>query len=187
VKTQSDVISRIAGSLESAGIPYMVVGSLASSFHGEPRTTRDVDMVIDPTREALERFVAAVAADGLYVDPSTAAEALASRSQFNIIDPGSGWKIDLIIRRDRPFSVAEFERRIPVRLLDVETHIATAEDTIVAKLEWARSGESERQLRDIASILTATGEALDRTYLERWIGSLGLQGPWERAQQLAEP
>jgi predicted nucleotidyltransferase len=184
VNTQGDVMSRIGGQLEMAGIPYMIVGSLASSFHGEPRTTRDIDLVIDPTHEALDRFVATVAADGFYVEHTAAVEALASRSQFNVIDPQSGWKIDLIIRRDRPFSRKELERRIAVRLLGIETHVATAEDTIVAKLEWAASGESERQLRDVASILSASGHSLDREYLAGWIESLGLQELWTRAQSL---
>lgn len=179
-------MSRIAGRLESAGIPYMIVGSLASSFHGEPRTTRDIDIVIDPTRSSLDRFVASIAADGFYVDQLAAAEALASRSQFNVIDPQSGWKIDLIVRRDRPFSRKELERRISVRLLGIETHVATAEDTIVAKLEWAVPGESERQLRDVASILATMGDALDRAYLAGWIESLGLQELWQRAQTLTD-
>jgi hypothetical protein len=186
VNSQGDIVNRMAGWLQSADIPYMIVGSIASSFHGEPRTTRDIDIVIDPTQEALDGFVASVAADGFYVDPTAAAEALASRSQFNVIDPQSGWKIDLMIRRDRAFSRGELQRRIPVRLLDVETYLATAEDTMIAKLEWAGSGESERQLRDVASILAAMGDSLDHAYLERWIESLGLQEPWERAQRRAE-
>jgi predicted nucleotidyltransferase len=186
VNTQGDVLGRIAGRLDAAGIRYMIVGSLASSFHGEPRTTRDIDIVVDPTHEALDRFVESVAADGFYVDRTAAVQALASRSQFNVIDPQSGWKIDLIIRGDRPFSRKELERRISVRLLGIETHVATAEDTIVAKLEWAASGESERQLRDVASILAATGHSLDRAYLARWIESLGLQELWARAESLTD-
>lgn len=185
MRSQADLIRLFSGRLESAGIGYMLVGSLASSFHGEPRSTRDIDIVIDPSAESLNRFLREVMLDDFYVDGASASEALASRTQFNIIDPSSGWKIDLIIRKDRPFSRQELGRRLAVRVLDVDTHVATAEDTIVAKLEWARSGESEQQLRDVVSILAASRDALDRTYLATWITALGLEQLWERAQQLA--
>jgi hypothetical protein len=69
-------------------------------------------------------------------------------------------------------------------LLGTDTYVATAEDTIIAKLEWAREGESERQLRDVASILVVSGEGLDRRHLERWIGALGLDEVWLQAQRL---
>lgn len=185
MRSQADLIHLVSGRLESAGIGYMLVGSLASSFHGEPRSTRDIDIVIDPTAESLNRFLREVAADDLYVDQASASDALAAQTQFNIIDQGSAWKIDLIIRKDRPFSREELGRRLAVRVLDVDTYVATAEDTIVAKLEWAWSGESERQLRDVASILAANGDTLDHTYLATWIVALGLEQLWERAQQLA--
>ena len=162
----------------------MVVGSLASSFHGEPRTTRDLDLVIDPTADRLARFVESLPQPEFYVDADAAAEALRRRSSFNVIDTDSGWKIDLLVRRDRPFSRQELDRRLPVRILEAETYVATAEDTVIAKLEWAREGESERQLRDVAGILALTGATLDHVYLERWIAALGLGEVWDRARHL---
>lgn len=163
----------------------MVVGSLASSFHAEPRTTQDIDIVIDPTPESLRRFVEDLPRPELYADTDAAAEALDRRTSFNVIEADSGWKVDLLIRRDRPFSREELDRRIPVRLLETDTHIATAEDTIIAKLEWAKQGESERQLRDVAAILAVNRDTLDHVYLDRWITSLGLTETWERANGLA--
>ena len=93
----------------------------------------------------------------------------------------SGWKADLILRKERSFSRAEFERRQRAEIAGVATFVATAEDTIVAKLEWARAGESERQLRDVIGILEVSGERLDREYLARGIAELGLQALWDRA------
>ena len=162
----------------------MVVGSLASSFHGEPRTTRDLNLVIDPTADPLTRFVESLPQPEFYVDADAAAEALRRRSSFNVIDTDSGWKIDLLVRRDRPFSRQELDRRLPVRILEAETYVATAEDTVIAKLEWAREGESERQLHDVAGILALTGTTLDHVYLERWIAALGLGEVWDRARHL---
>ena len=177
--TLSELIARITDRLVAAGIPYMVVGSIASSFHGEPRATADLDVVIDPTPDALERLLGELPPDEYYVDEAAAREALADRSQFNLVEQSSGWKADLLIRRDRPFSATEFQRRQRAVLLGTPGFIATAEDTIVAKLEWAKAGGSERQLRDVRSILAVSGGQLDLAYIERWVRELDLAGLWE--------
>ena len=184
--TLGDLVARMADRLERAGIPYMVTGSLASSFHGEPRTTRDVDLVIDPTPQALTAFVDRLPASEFSVDADAARVALQERSQFNIVEVETGWKVDFLVRKDRPFSVEEFERRMPAELLGRRAFIATAEDTIIAKLEWAMAGESERQMRDVASILAVSGESLDFSYLERWTRQLGLTTVWEQVQSSAQ-
>lgn len=162
----------------------MVVGSIAGSFHGEPRTTVDIDLVIDPTAEALERFVASLPRSAFYVDENAASEAFGRRTSFNVIDRQSGGKVDLLIRRDRPFSRTEFARRLNATILGREIPIATAEDTVIAKLEWAVAGESERQLRDVARILAVSGDSLDRAYLARWLTQLGLEDAFLRAEAL---
>lgn len=160
----------------------MIAGSFASTFYGEPRTTHDVDIVIDPTRAALQAFVAALPPVDYYVDLDAALDAFRRRSQFNVIDMSSGWKIDLIIRRSRAFSIEEFGRRREVELLGTHVFMATAEDTILAKLEWAHHGESERQLRDVESMLAVSGELVDRAYVDRWAAELGLDELWARVQ-----
>lgn len=159
-----------------ADIPHMPAGSFASTHHGDPRTTNAIDLVIDPSREALERF---------YVSAEAALEALDSRGQFNVVLLDSGWKADLILRKERAFSRAEFERRQAAEIAGVQVFVATAEDTIIAKLEWARAGESERQLRDVIGILEVSGERLDRGYIARWIAELDLQALWQRVQSEA--
>jgi hypothetical protein len=176
--TLGELLAGIGARLEAAAIPYMVTGSVASSFHGEPRATRDIDIVIDPMPATLDAFVASLPADQFYVDAEAARAALAERSQFNVIEIASGWKIDLIIRKNRPFSVEELARRQPADVLGSPTFVASAEDVVIAKLEWAMAGESERQLRDVAAILAVSGEGLDHPYMERWISALGLQKPW---------
>jgi hypothetical protein len=184
VSDQGALLRQIVGLLDQASIPHMVVGSLASSFHGEPRQTRDIDIVIDPAPEALRRFLELLPPDDVYADADAAAEALRRRTSFNLVEIHTGWKVDLIMRRDRPFSREELGRRIRVRLLDTETDVATAEDTIIAKLEWATEGQSERQLRDVAAILESQGEALDQDYIDRWVRALELEDAWARARGL---
>ena len=89
-----------------------------------------------------------------------------------------------MMRKDRPFSREEFARRVRADLLGTPAWIASPEDTIVAKLEWAGAGGTERQLRDVAAMLDVGGEALDLAYVERWVAALGLDAAWSRAQTL---
>jgi hypothetical protein len=175
------VMRAIVAILDSIRIPYMVVGSFAATFHGEPRSTRDLGLVIDPSGPQLDELLSALAPDDYYVDPEVAREALRRRSMFNVIVMATAWKVDMVIRKNRPFSIEEMERRQVVRILGVDVPAATAEDTIVAKLEWAKQGGSDRQIEDVAGILRAQGDAIDLGLVERWVDELGLGEQWQRA------
>ena len=179
--TFADLVGTALRHLLAAGIPYMVTGSVASSYYGEPRATRDLDVVIEPTSRTLETLLDGLIADGFYVDRDAAHEALRQRTQFNAIGPNA-LKIDFVIRKDRPFSLREFERRRPANLLGIAAFIPTVEDLIVAKLEWAAAGGSELQLRDVAGILAVAGDEVDYRYLAPWIRALDLAKVWDRAR-----
>lgn len=174
-------LATIVAELRRFEIPYMLAGSFASSYHGDPRTTQDIDLVIDPAPDALERFVQGLDLERFYVSAEAAREAFERRGQFKVVMLDSGWKVDLILRKNRPFSRSEFERRQTARIAGAEVPVASAEDTIVAKLEWARSGGSERQIRDVVGILQMSGKGLDRPYIEHWVEELGLGDLWRRA------
>lgn len=176
----SRFLGRIVAALDSAGIPHMLAGSFASGIHGTPRSTQDIDLVIDPTFESLDRFLAAMKGDDVYLDPDVARGEFERRSQFNVIDTVTFWKADLIFRKARPFSRSELDRRVPAKVLGVEVFVATAEDTILAKLEWAKLGESERQLRDVKGIVDVKAESLDRAHIERWLDDLGVRELWQK-------
>ena len=177
--TFAELVAAALAHLERAGIPHMVTGSIASTYYGEARATRDLDIVIDPSAAALDRLVANLVKDGFYVDAEAASSALQARTQFNAIGPDAS-KIDFIIRRNRPFSVEEFGRRRPADLLGTPGWIATVEDMVVAKLEWAAATDSERQLRDVAGMLAVGGDDVDRDYVARWVEALGLRDIWRR-------
>jgi hypothetical protein len=175
----AELLVEAIGYLEAAGIPYMITGSVASSFHGEPRATRDLDIVIDPAPAALGRLVDDLRTGGFYVDRDAAEDALRDRTQFNAIG-AEAIKVDFIIRRDRPFSIAEFHRRERVELLGSPGFIARVEDVILAKLEWAAETDSERQLRDVAGMLAVAGDTLDQIYLTTWAKNLGVEPGLQR-------
>lgn len=127
----------LVNELERAGIPFMITGSLASGYHGEPPMSYDMDLVIDASVTQIDNLVAA-SADRCYVSAEAARQAVRARTMFNVIDLTSGIKADLIIRKERAFSETEFARRKPARVLGVSAIVVTAEDSILSKLEWHR-------------------------------------------------
>jgi hypothetical protein len=180
-----EVFQRITVALDRAGIGYMLTGSFASAHYGAPRSTQDIDLVIEATAAQLRALVRGLPENEYYADLDAALEALQRESLFNVIDLITGWKIDLIFRKSRDFSREEFGRRQLVHFQGLSLFVASAEDVIVAKLEWAKLAQSQRQIEDAASVLKLRSEALDRRYLARWISELGLNEQWDSARQAA--
>ena len=165
--TSEDALKLLLSKLDKSGIPYMITGSFASNIHGIPRATQDADIVIEVQRRTLERFLESLGS-AFYRSLEAAMDALARQQIFNIVHLETGFKVDLIIRKSRPFSRMEFSRRQPAFYLGADRWFATAEDTILAKLEWSRIGSSERQFNDALSVAKLQRNNLDRTYLEKW-------------------
>jgi hypothetical protein len=176
-----DILQRIVSRLDQAGIPHMLTGSFASSYHGLVRATQDIDLVIAPTADQLRTLVTLLPGSDYYVELDTALAALREEGQFNVVDFATGWKIDLIIRKSRPFSRAEFSRRLQVDFQGTTLGIATVEDLIIAKLEWAKLGESQRQIEDVAEIMRIRADDLDRDYIGGWVERLQLEKQWDAA------
>lgn len=184
--TAKDVFGRIVAALDQAGIPYMLTGSFASSYHGTPRATQDVDIVIAPSPDQLRALAGLLPETEYYVDLNAALDAHTRQTQFNLIDLATGWKVDLIIRKSRPFSREEFDRRSAADLHGLRIFIATAEDVVISKLEWAKLGGSQRQIEDAAGILRIRAGELDRGYIKNWVRELGLEKEWEAARRAAD-
>lgn len=183
--TTRDLFSRVLSALETARIPVMLTGSFASSFHGAPRATQDIDLVIAPTKEQLRDLLGILPRDEFYFDEGAALEALRSEGQFNLVDLRTGWKVDLIIRKSRPFSRKEFDRRRVVEVEGAQVPVASPEDVLIAKMEWARMGESARQIEDAARMLRVRFEQLEISYVERWVAELALEEQWAEVKRKA--
>jgi hypothetical protein len=160
--------------LEERGIAYMITGSFASNVHGMPRATQDADVVIEVDRGTLTGFLRSLG-DEFYADSDAADSAFSTNRMFNIIHKLTGFKVDVILRKERSFSKEEFARRQRVEFLGRPRWFAAAEDVILAKLEWAKMGSSERQFEDALSIGRIQGDSLDRDYLVKWAKSLGVE------------
>jgi len=171
---QREFIKRLIALLDKAGIPYMVAGSVGSSFHGRPRATQDTDVVIDPTEDQFSSFLALME-QGYYVSLDAALDALRRRTMFNVVDLEGGWKADLILRKDRPFSRQEFERRRQIEAMGQTLWVVSPEDTILSKLEWMKGRESDVQYSDALGVAITQWGNLDLEYLHWWAGPLGIE------------
>ncbi len=171
--------------LDELGAPYLVGGSLAGAIHGLVRTTQDADLVVDMRDEHALPFAKAVQ-DEFYVDINVIYSAIRHQSSFNIIHLRTMFKVDVFIAKQRAFDKSQFKRRVARNITpdaSQSIYIATAEDTILAKLEWYRLGEevSERQWRDVLGIIKVQDARLDVAYLQRWAAELGVADLLEKA------
>ena len=181
--TLQSLLSRLTVALERAQVPYMLTGSVASSAHGTARSTHDVDIVIAPTGPQLLVLMQQFAGSDYYADEQQALEALANRSQFNVIDHSTGWKVDFILAEDSEYGRTALMRRTLIEIAGNGVYVATAEDVLLAKLRWAKLGGSERQLQDAAGIVSMQAESLDVGYIERWVHELDLEEQWQAVRE----
>ncbi len=180
-----EVLRRVTARLHESKVPYMVTGSIAASYYGLVRATQDLDIVIAADADAVKRLMSLFPESGYYARLQDALQALRHSSMFNVLDMESSWKIDFIYRKPAPFHRQAFERRRPVTFEGVPAFMVSLEDLIVAKLEWARMSESERQIRDVSTIAQKRSRELDRNYLEKWVAQLGLSEQWSAARKAA--
>ena len=183
-----EVALRVAAAIELAGGTYFVGGSLASSFQGEPRSTNDIDFVIELPPERVSALKSELGVD-FEVDEEMVREALRRATCANVFYLPWVLKIDLFGRGHAPYDEAEFSRRNRVVVRDDGSSLfmKTAEDTVLRKLWWFREGGevSDRQWRDVQGVLRAHAEGLDDAYMDRWANTLGVRALLEQARRQA--
>ncbi len=178
---QGELLRRVVETFDQLDLPYFVTGSIATILYGEPRFTNDIDVVAQIPLSRVAEFIEAFPAGEFYLDDERVQAAIRRRSQFNIIHPASGLKIDVMIPEMDEFDQSRFARvrRVePLRGLVAE--FAAPEDVILKKLQYFAEGGSEKHLRDIRGVLRVSGSAVDRDYLEMWASRLGVSESWRR-------
>ncbi|MFN7960945.1 MAG: hypothetical protein U0002_06695 [Thermoanaerobaculia bacterium] len=179
-----EVTRRVVAVLEELGIDYYVGGSLASSFHGIPRSTLDADIVVDLLPGHIPPLIERLSRD-FYVDQERAWEALAHRSSFNAIHLGTMFKVDLFMLKQTPLAREEMARRQSLELGETKLQFSSPEDTILEKLTWFQlgGGVSDRQWMDILGVLKVQNRRLDLDYLQKWAAAHGLSTLLEKAMR----
>lgn len=175
----------VTEALDKLKIPYFIGGSLASSVYGLTRTTIDADIIADIKLEKINPLEQ-ILKDNFYVSINAIQDAVIRQSSFNIIHLRTMFKVDIFVMKSRSFDKMQFQRRVKEIITTNPVHaayFASAEDTILAKLDWFRQGGeiSERQWKDILGILKIQSERLDMSYLQYWAGELRVSDLLEKA------
>lgn len=180
-----EVITRVVSVFDELGIEYVVVGSFASSARGTYRATADLDVLADISQEQIKPLVAALR-DDFYVDEPAVSRAVSRRGSFNAIHFEAVFKIDVFVSKPEGFDRQQLARRSWAPLASDSAqgfYVASAEDTVLAKLSWYRKGGevSNVQWADVRGILGTQGDSLDTVYLREWADKLGVLDLLERA------
>lgn len=184
--SQPELLRKVIQALENADIQYMVSGSIVSSLQGEPRSTHDIDLVVVIERSMVDELARAFHEPDFYLDKESIFRAIDSRDMFNLLEIETGNKVDFWLLTDDPFDKSRFNRRYTDDFMGIPLHVSSPEDTILAKLKWAKmSGGSEKQFTDALRVYEVQFEKLDIDYLNKWAEKLDTKKMWEDLQHQA--
>lgn len=184
---QQELLKKVVELLDRNGIDYMVTGSVASSLHGEPRSSHDIDLIIAIRNSDVKLLTEVFAFPDYYLEEDSVREAIVTKSMFNLIEAKEGDKIDFWILTTDPFDQLRFARKRSEDVFGIKVKISSPEDIILAKLQWAmKSGGSEKQFIDALRVFEIQYKNLDFVYLDRWAENLGIISLWERLKKKAE-
>ncbi len=186
--SQQELLIRVARELEAVQVAYMLTGSFASSLQGEPRATHDIDLVVALEAEAVQPLVKAFGQPDYYMDEQAIHRAIRSGAMFNLIETRTGDKVDFWPLTNDPFDQSRFSRRCVAEVFGRQLHVSSPEDTILAKLRWAKQvGGSEKHFGDALRVYEVQQGVLDRDYLQHWVTQLGVNELWQRMLRESEP
>ena len=185
--SKQELLRKVIQALEESGVEYMVTGSVASSFHGEPRSTHDIDMVVAISKADVGKWTKIFHPPRYYLDKESVLQAIAKKDMFNLIDAEEGDKVDFWMLKDDSFDQSRFSRRQKEIVMGFDMQVSSPEDIVLMKLKWAKlSGGSEKQFTDALRVYEVQSKKLDTLYLETWVKKLGLESLWKDLQAKAQ-
>lgn len=177
---QLEVLRKVAEKLRDLDIEYMLSGSVAMNFYGQPRMTRHIDIIISIKETQIRRFIDAFKEE-FYIESEMVLKEVSGKGMFNVSLNDYIVKVDFILRKDTKYDINAFERRRLVNVGDFEICLISPEDLVPNKLLWAREGNSEIQKRDVKNILMITDD-LDFNYLRDWSKRLSVDSLLEECR-----
>ncbi len=179
--SQQELLERVIPVLDALGIDYMVTGSIASSLQGEPRSTHDIDLVVVLPPQSVGPLIEAFPPPDFLIQEAAIQDALRNQSMFNLLSLTDGEKVDFWILTQEPFDQSRFSRRRSFPVGNQSLKVSAPEDTILAKLRWAKlSGGSARQFQDALNVYEVQGKSLDLPYLDAWAKRLDVAELWQQ-------
>lgn len=180
------VTRQVTALLDALDVPYVIGGSLASIVHGMVRATMDADIIADLQPHHIAVLLDTLSEQFYMPDESALRQVIERRGSFNMIHLATMFKIDIFLPQQRTFDRQQLERRIGERIAsdsEEEIWILSAEDLVLAKLDWFRLGgeSSERQWRDVLGVIKVQSSTLDIAYLREWARRLQVSDLLERA------
>lgn len=179
-----DLLRFVVHACEQLKLRYLVTGSTATIAFGEPRFTNDIDIVLDLPADQIDNFCNLFPEPDFYLSRQAAVSAVRQKSQFNVIHPASGLKVDFMVYAPSDFNASRMLRvRDLPALEDCMVRFASPEDVILMKLKYYKEGGSEKHLRDIRGVLEVQGSRIDRQYIAEWATKLGVVEEWQKAKE----
>ncbi len=184
--TEPDLVGLFVEPLENLGLSYMITGGVASVIYGDPRFTRDIDIVLELARSEIDSLSEVFPAAHFYVPPKEALRTEVSRPRhghFNIIHQDTALRADVYLIKNDPLHLWALGRRTRIPLSDdLSIWLAPIEYVILRKLEYYSASGSDRHLRDVSQMLKVSGDRVNQGELARWVERLDLDEIWLRAQ-----
>jgi hypothetical protein len=186
--TDPDLIGLFVEPLEAIGVSYMITGGVASVIYGDPRFTRDVDIVMEFQRSNVAALESAFDPAAYYVPPAEALEEEASRPEgvhFNVIHRETALRADVYLAGNDLVIGWAFGRRVRLQVGGGKIWVAPIEYVILRKLEYFQHSGSDRHLRDVAMMLRISGDTVDSDSLMEWGERLDLLDTLQQARSFS--
>ena len=162
-----EATAMVIDALEALDVPYILVGSLASNFYGVPRATQDADFVVQVEQDGVRDIVQRLGSRFRLV-PQTSFEMVTATTRYIVEAVDVPFQIELFLLSEDPHDQERFLRRRTVKLMDRQTFVLTAEDTVITKLRWSRHGNRTKDIEDVRGVIAVQSDRIQWDYVETW-------------------
>ena len=170
--TANECFLACVNALNTLPIPYMVVGSFSSNVYGLPRSTKDADFVIQCDEKTITRIATSLGSE-FKLDPQMTFETITGTYRYKFYPPHSQFVIEFFVLSNDPHDQERFSRKVRAEVTGVQAFVPTAEDVIITKLRWSKSGLREKDIADVRGVISVQNQSLDIAYIRSWTDKQG--------------